>query len=109
MPNMTKPSWQTWASFAYEFRERAEVAEAEVARLNALDKQRCDEIQRLTNLAAQADKDWTALRAEYEEACVLLRWYVENDDTNEGGKWEEANAGWLEKKRQAMKLLGMDE
>lgn len=103
--NMTKPSWQTWASFAYEFRERAEKAEAEVARLNALDKLRCDEIERLSKLAAQHNRDWLGLRAECNEARVLLRWYVENDDTNEGAD----NEWWLEKKRQAKKLLGMDE
>lgn len=103
--NMTKPSWQTWANFAYEFRERAEVAEAEVARLNAFDKQRCEDIQRLTRLAAQADRDWLGLRAECNEARVLLRWYVENDYTNEGADTE----WWMEKKRQAMKLLGMGE
>ena len=46
---------------------------------------------------------------ERDEARTLLRWYVENDDTYEGGKWEERNAPWLEKKRAAMKLLGMEE
>lgn len=67
---MTKPSWQTWASFAYEFRERAEKAESRVAELEA-----------------------------------ALRWYVENDDTYEGADTE----WWMKGKRQAMKLLGMDE
>lgn len=46
-------------------------------------------------------------RAELKEC---LRWYVENDDTNEGGKWEESNAHWLEgRKRRAMRALGLEE
>jgi hypothetical protein len=43
------------------------------------------------------------------ELTECLRWYVENDDTNEGGKWEESNASWLEGKRRAMRALGMEE
>lgn len=39
----------------------------------------------------------------------LLRWYVENDDTNEGGHWEVTNAYWLKRKRAAQKLLGIPE
>lgn len=72
MTPLKKPSGQTWARFAYDFREKAEKLEKE-------------------NL-------------ELKEA---LRWYVENDDTNEGGKWEVSNAAWLAGKRRAMKLLGM--
>lgn len=34
-----------------------------------------------------------------------LRWYVDNDDTNEGGHWEKDNAFWLKGKRRAEKLL----
>ena len=49
------------------------------------------------------------LRKENTELIELLRWYVENDDTNEGGKWEEANSHWLEGKRRAMRALGMEE
>ncbi len=45
------------------------------------------------------------LQEQLDEALDLLKWYVENDDTNEGGKWEEYNAGWLKKKREAIKLL----
>lgn len=47
------------------------------------------------------------LQKENKKLRKLLRWYVENDDTYEGGKWEESNAGWLKKKREAMKLLGI--
>jgi hypothetical protein len=46
---------------------------------------------------------------ENKKLRKLLRWYVENDDTYEGGKWEVSNAPWLAKKRAAMKLLGMTE
>ena len=49
------------------------------------------------------------LRKENVELTECLRWYVENDDTNEGGKWEESNAQWLEGKRRAMRALGMEE
>ena len=50
--------------------------------------------------------------AKYEEKIAelheALRWYVENDDTNEGGKWEESNVSWLRGKRRAMRALGME-
>jgi regulator of replication initiation timing len=49
------------------------------------------------------------LRNENEDLRQSLKWYVENDDTNEGGKWEESNAPWLEGKRRAMRALGMEE
>jgi len=45
-------------------------------------------------------------RAENAALREALAWYVDNDDTNEGGKWEESNAGWLKGKRAAKKLLG---
>ena len=60
------------------------------------------EIGRLNVLLNERDK-------ELKEIKECLRWYVENDDTNEGGKWEESNAGWLEGKRRAMRALGMEE
>lgn len=40
----------------------------EVSRLNALDKQRCEEIQRLHRLLAQSEADWTAFRQEHDKA-----------------------------------------
>jgi len=43
------------------------------------------------------------------ELTDCLRWYVENDDTNEGGEWEEINAHWIEGKRRAQRALGMEE
>ena len=49
------------------------------------------------------------LRKENVELTECLRWYVENDDTNEGGKWEESNGFWLRGKRRAMQALGMEE
>lgn len=54
-------------------------------------------------------EDLRIARQERNELKECLRWYVENDDTNEGGKWEESNAGWLEGKRRAMRALGMEE
>ncbi len=47
---------------------------------------------------AQAEAD----KAKLKEA---LAWYVENDETYEGGHWEDANAFWLEGKRRAEALL----
>jgi hypothetical protein len=49
------------------------------------------------------------LRERIKKLEELLRWYVENDDTNEGGRWEEENAYWLRGKRAAQKLLGIPE
>ena len=54
-------------------------------------------------------EDLRIARQERDELKECLRWYVENDDTNEGGKWEESNASWLEGKRRAMRALGMEE
>lgn len=45
------------------------------------------------------------LKAENEALREALRWYVENDDVNEGGHWEETNEFWLQGKRRALKLL----
>ena len=49
------------------------------------------------------------LRKENVELTECLRWYVENDDTNEGGKWDKINSHWLEGKRRAMRALGVEE
>ena len=49
------------------------------------------------------------LRKENVELTECLRWYVENDDTNEGGMWDKINSDWLEGKRRAMRALGMEE
>lgn len=69
----------------------------------------------MTMEVARLEREIAALRGERDRVAteldatkVLLRWYVENDDTNEGGKCEESNAPWLEKKRAAMRLLGME-
>ena len=40
-----------------------------------------------------------------QQLVDCLQWYVENDDTYEGGKWEEDNAFWLRGKRRAEALL----
>lgn len=45
---------------------------AEVSRLNALGKQRCEEIQRLHRLLAQSEADWTVFRQEYDKAKVEI-------------------------------------
>lgn len=43
------------------------------------------------------------------ELAACLKWYVEEDDAQEGGYWEEWNAPWLEGKRRAMRALKMEE
>jgi hypothetical protein len=48
------------------------------------------------------------LRAQNGELRAALKDYLDNDDTNEGGRWEEANAPWLAIKRRAASLLGVD-
>lgn len=48
------------------------------------------------------------LEQENQELRECLQWYIENDDTNEGGRWEDDNGYWLRGKRRAMKALGME-
>lgn len=43
------------------------------------------------------------------ELTECLRWYVQNDETQEGGTWEESNGFWLRGKRRAMRALGMED
>lgn len=45
------------------------------------------------------------LRAENKALREVLAKYVEEDDTFEGGPWEERNAPWLKVKRDAQALL----
>jgi hypothetical protein len=45
------------------------------------------------------------LRAQIVELRAALQDYLDNDDTNEGGKWEVSNAPWLAIKRRAAALL----
>ena len=101
---------------------------AEIGRLNVLLNERDKEIERLRGLMPPDERGpgfvgqgtWSvfaekvvaerdAALEKVAELTECLRWYVENDDTNEGGKWEESNAGWLEGKRRAMRALGMEE
>ncbi len=48
------------------------------------------------------------LTREREKLRAALQWYVDSDDTNEGGKWDEANAFWISGKRNAQRLLGLE-
>ena len=57
--------------------------------------------------AAQAERDQCSAEADEMREC--LRWYVKNDDTMRGGRWEEANEPWLAGKRRAMRALGIGE
>jgi hypothetical protein len=51
-----------------------------------------------------AEKERYEALAKNKELESALRWYVEHDDTME----TEYNEPWLEGKRRAMKLLGME-
>jgi len=55
----------------------------------------------LKALHAEAER----LRAQNGELRSALQDYIDSDDTNEGGKWEESNAPWLAIKRRAAALL----
>jgi myosin heavy subunit len=66
----------------------------------------------IAKLAEQRDHwcDMSRIRlAEADEMRECLRWYVKNDDTMRGGRWEEANEPWLAGKRRAMRALGIGE
>lgn len=101
---------------------------AEIGRLNVLLNERDKEIERLKGLMPPDERgpgfvgqgSWSvyaekvvaerdAAMEKVVEITECLRWYVENDDTNEGGKWEESNGFWLRGKRRAMRALGMEE
>lgn len=43
--------------------------------------------------------------ATIQELIDCLQWYIETDETYEGGRWEEENAYWLKGKRKAEALL----
>lgn len=58
------------------------------------------------------DKEIDRLRAEIErlrsanaELGVCLEWYIAEDDTNEGGRWDESNAHWIAGKRRAEQAI----
>jgi len=53
-------------------------------------------------------EDLRIARQERDELKECLRWYVENDETNEGGKWDEINEFWIAGKRRAQRILGME-
>ena len=55
----------------------------------------------------RSDAAELALKAEarIEELEEMLRWYVEEDEINEG---DPENEYWVEGKHKAMKLLGME-
>jgi hypothetical protein len=92
----------TWAVFAEKVVKERDEARNEIAKARAALRDGADDSRwRLGETAVEA------LVRENAELREALRWYVENDDTYEGGKWEEANAMSLAGKRRAMRLLGM--
>lgn len=84
---------------------------AEEQRRIAVEKERDYLKSRLTHAEADAEQAVYIITQERDEALAknkelesALRWYVEHDDTME----TEYNEPWLEGKRRAMKLLGME-
>lgn len=63
------------------------------------------DVPRLLSEIHRLNAEVARLRGDRGALQHALRWYVDNDDTNEGGRWEESNAGWLEGKRRAQALL----
>lgn len=105
-------------------RDEARAAESYMERQLLAVKQECDELRdyaETVGLQAVTDASETykvvvgerdiaeaeLARVEKERDALrdALQWYVDHDDTNEGGRWEESNAGWLEGKRRARALL----
>lgn len=104
----------------------AEIGADGPADVDDVAKKAVEEIRRLRKLQEESEHDMhLRIRAGYDKTVAdswrqklaeveaernalreALQWYVEHDDTNEGGKWEESNAGWLEGKRRAQALLG---
>lgn len=63
-----------------------------------------DEAQQMLSLLMKTVKERNDALAENTELRDCLRWYVENDDTNN----TEYNKSWLDGKRRAMVALGME-
>ena len=57
------------------------------------------------------DESYTHLRIIAEQAKLIQRlvdalsWYVEEDDTMEGGQWDIDNAPWIEGRNEAISIL----
>ena len=102
---------------------------AEIGRLNVLLNERDKEIERLKGLMPPDERgpgfvgqgSWSVFAekvvAERDvalekvaELTECLRWYVENDDTHDVGvRITDQVAHWFEKKRRAMRALGLEE
>jgi hypothetical protein len=61
--------------------------------------------ERVTAERDELREEVERLRSQNAELRAALQDYLDNDDTNEGGKWEESNAPWLAIKRRATALL----
>lgn len=105
-------------------RDEARAAESYMERQLLAVKQECDELrnyaetvglQAVTDASETykvvvgerdiAEAELARVKKERDALRDALQWYVDHDDTNEGGRWEESNAGWLEGKRRAQALL----
>jgi hypothetical protein len=96
------PSEGTWAVFAEKVVKERDEARDEIAKARAALRDGADDsLWRLGETAVEA------LVRENAELREALRWYVFQDNTWEGGEWEERNALSLAGKRRAMRLLGM--
>ncbi len=62
-------------------------------------------VQCLQRQLSELEAKLAQTEADKAELKKALAWYVKNDETNEGGHWEDDNAFWLEGKRRAEALL----
>lgn len=85
------PGEGTWSVFAMKVAEERDELRHKLAG-------EAKHIESLEGLLVEATRERDNLRE-------ALRWYVANDDTND----TEYNRGWMEGKRRAMKLLGMND
>lgn len=106
----------SWSVFAEKVVAERDLLSEKLGERNKEIKEKDKEIERLRDELGPLRRETYLLCnvrdnlfEERRELTECLRWYVENDDTNEGGKWEEDNGFWLRGKRRAMRALGMEE
>lgn len=97
-----------WSVFAEKVVKERDEALAELALTKSLHDVAVRQRDAANWLVEQLTNERDEARTEILALKECLRWYVENDDTIAGGKWDEDNATWLEGKRRAMRLLGME-
>lgn len=52
--------------------------------------------------------DLNSVEKQLAEAKEIIAWFIENDETNTGGEWDEINAFWIAGLKRAKKFMGME-